>query len=366
MSNYPRHRTGIEGNGAGRNERPVVRPLLPENAVRGGEPDIAPQVLESLEILSEACGRNLVGVVFFGSVLVGTSPSADSAADLFVVVDDYERFYRDIHSVLPAARRASIMAALNRIMPPNIIYLRDPRGLRAGAKCFVINREDFSEGLSPGSRDHFCRGRLVQRVHIVYARSPRDHDDIEEELEIARRVAVEWVPNYLPERFTVLEFCLRMLEVSYAKEIRPESRSRVREVFAAQQSYFRLMYGRILEEAVAAGKLRRVDGAYSRAERPGFSDRWSWRVFFAKSKMRATLRWFKYMLTFDDWLDYIVRKAERRTGIHLELTKAERRFPAILLWPKLFAVLGAMGAKRPPVPKETDQAARDKDSGGSD
>ncbi|MEJ2723010.1 MAG: hypothetical protein P8181_18020, partial [bacterium] len=177
----------------------------------------------------------------FGSVLVGTSPTPDSAADLFVVVDDYKRFYRDLHSRLPAARRASIMAALNRVMPPNIIYLRDPGWLRAGAKCFVINRADFAESLSPAARDHFCRGRLVQRVQVVYARSPADRDAIEEELEIARRESVDWVPLYLPERFDVLQFCLRMLEVSYAKEIRPESRSRVHEVFDAQKSYFRLM-----------------------------------------------------------------------------------------------------------------------------
>ncbi|MEJ2723009.1 MAG: hypothetical protein P8181_18015, partial [bacterium] len=95
------------------------------------------------------------------------------------------------------------------------------------------------------------------------------------------------------------------------------------------------------------GKLHRGDGRYSLAERPTFSDRWMWGVFFWKSKVRATLRWFKYMLTFDDWLDYIVRKAQRRTGVHLELTQAERRFPVVLLWPKLFAVLRVMGGRKP-------------------
>jgi hypothetical protein len=114
------------------------------------------------------------------------------------------------------------------------------------------------------------------------------------------------------------------------------------------------MYGRILEEAAAAGVLSAIDGGFAPSSPPGFSERWTWRVFFAKSKWRATLRWFKYMLTFDDWLDYIARKAERRTGIHLELTQAERRFPAILLWPKLFAVLGAMRSKRPPGAKEPE------------
>jgi hypothetical protein len=236
------------------------------------------------------------------------------------------------------------MAALNRVLPPNVIYLRDPGDLRAGAKCFVISRQDFAKGLSENAKDHFCRGRLVQRVQIVYARTSRLREEVETALEAARRASVDWVPLYLPESFTVLDYCLRMLEVSYRSEIRPESSSRVREVFEAQTSYFRLMFGRILEEAVAEGRMTTADDRYRLAGRPSFATRCFWRTFFAKSKTRATLRWLKYMLTFDDWLDYIARKAERRTGVHLELTKAERRFPIILLWPKVFRVLKAMGS----------------------
>lgn len=336
-------RTHGDGNG----RKNVVRALRPE-APGGDRPasgDVAPQVAESLKIIIDACGANLAAVIFFGSVLVGTSPSQDSAADLFVVVEDYERFYRDIGSRLPQARRASIMAALNRMLPPNVIYLKDPGALRAGAKCFVISRKDLSLGLSREARDHFCRGRLVQRIQIVYSRDSQVREEIETGLETARRVALEWVPLYLPGPFTVLEFCLRMLEVSYAGEIRPESKSRVLEVCNAQKSYFRLMYGRLLGEAAAEGYLEREEeDAYKRSKPPSFREKLEWRLFFVQSKMRATLRWFKYMLTFDDWLDYIARKAERRTGVRVELTKSERRFPALLLWPKLFRVLKAMGS----------------------
>jgi hypothetical protein len=66
-----------------------------------------------------------------------------------------------------------------------------------------------------------------------------------------------------------------------------------------------------------------------------------------RSKFRATLRWFKYMLTFDDWLDYIARKVERRSGVRIELTKSERRLPIIFLWPKAFRVIRAMRDNEP-------------------
>ncbi len=304
--------------------------------------EVVPQVRESLDILADACGANLVAVIFFGSVLVGTSPTQDSAVDLFVIVEDYKRFYRDLGSRLPAARSASVMAALNKVLPPNIIYLRNPGDLRVGAKCFIMDRDGFAKGLSRDSDDHFCRGRLIQRVQIVYARSDDVREEIEHALEDARRVALEWVPLYLSRTFSALEFCRRMLEVSYRGEIRPESRSRVRDVFGAQKTYFLLMFGRLLEDGVASGRLERAGDEYRLPHKPRISTSLWWRFFFFKSKARATLRWGKYMLTFEDWLDYVARKAERRTGVRLELTQAERRLPALLLWPKLFRVLKAM------------------------
>jgi hypothetical protein len=341
-------RSQREGRRVAAGARRSVVPLPRRDAHGGqqaGAPDVVPQVRESLDILTEACGANLFGVVFFGSVLVGTSPTQDSAADLFVVVEDYKRFYRDLGSRLPAARSAGVMSVLNKVLAPNVIYLRNPGDLRAGAKCFVIDREGFEKSLSRGARDHFCRGRLIQRVQVVQARSEEAREAIENALESARRVALEWVPLYLPRTFGPLDFCRRMLEVSYRGEIRPESRSRVQEVFEAQKTYFLLMFGRLLEGAVAAGQLERAGNEYRLPHKPGVSARAWWRFFFFRSKVRATLRWFKYMLTFEDWLDYIARKAERRTGVHLELSKAERRFPVLLLWPKLFRVLKAMRSR---------------------
>jgi hypothetical protein len=310
-----------------------------------GALDVVPQVRESVDILTDSCGTNVTAIVFFGSVLVGTSPTQDSAADLFVIVEEYKRFYRDLGSRFPAARSAGMMSALNRALPPNVIYLRNPGDLRAGAKCFIVSRADFAYAMSSESRDLFCRGRLTQRVQIVYARSEEAQDEVEQQLEGARRSALEWVPLYLPPRFDTFDYCFRMLEVSYGAEIRPEARSRVREVFEAQKTYFLLMFERLLEEGVADGTLKRVDGKYALAENPTRSTRLRWKCFFVQSKMRATLRWGKYMLTFEDWLDYIARKTERRTGVSLELTKAERRFPALLLWPKLLRVLKAMHSR---------------------
>ena len=163
-------------------------------------------------------------------------------------------------------------------------------------------------------------------------------------LDDARRRSMEWVPLYLPETFTVRDYCIRMLEVSFAGEIRPENKARLWEVFDSQQAYLRLTYGRVIQDAASDGRLSRRGERYRLATRPSIVKRMHWRFYFQRSKVRATSRWGKYMLTFDDWLDYIARKAERRTGVPLELTKAERRLPALLLWPKVFRVLKAVRA----------------------
>lgn len=325
--------------------RDVVRPLPGANSAAPDQ--VPPEVRDIVELLGEACGRNLVCVVFFGSRLLGTSPGEGSAADLFVVVENYLRFYESIGSRLPTSRHSGIMASLNRVLPPNIIYLNDPGGLRAGAKCFIVTEGDLAHGLSADAKDHFFRGRLSQRVHIVHARSGKDRVAMERRIEAARYLTLDWVPLFLRGTFSVPEYCQRMLEVSYAAEIRPEARSRVAEVFNAQSSFFRLAYDRVLQEAVEEGDLVAEGDRYRVAKQASWRRRWRVGHFFRRSKFRATMRWFKYMLTFDDWLDYIVRKVERRSGVRIELTRSERSFPIIFLWPKALRVIRAMRGNDP-------------------
>jgi hypothetical protein len=332
---------------------PLVRPFPRSGATPADL--IPPEVRDIVLLLQESSGRNIVGVIFFGSRLVGTSPGEASAADLFVVVENYLMFYESIGTRLPAARHSGIMAALNRTLPPNIIYLNDPGGLRAGAKCFIVSEGDLALGLSPDAKDHFFRGRLAQRVHIVYARSERDRQALETRIDAARHLTLAWVPLYLKGPFGLMDYCRRMMEISYAAEIRPEAASRVREVIEAQVSFFRLVYARVLQSGVRDGILAAEGDMFRLAKKPGWRERWRIGHFFRRSKARATLRWFKYMLTFDDWLDYIVRKIERRSGERVELTRAERRFPVIFLWPKAFRLIRAM--------RETDRRRAAPDGG---
>jgi hypothetical protein len=214
----------------------------------------------------------------------------------------------------------------------------------AGAKCFVISERDFAASLSDRCPDHFVKGRLTQDVGVIDAKSDERRRWVESLLQGARRSALDWVPSFLcaggsGASFTLEEFCMTMLRISYAHEIRPEPPARVREVYDVQRAFFDRVYGAILEDGASRGVLERDGDRYRMRRRPGVWTRLGWAAHFRRSKMRATLRWLKYTFTFDDWIDYLIRKVERRTGMVVEVTALERRLPFLLLWPKVFRVL---------------------------
>jgi hypothetical protein len=299
-------------------------------------------VAACLRRLEEAVGDQLVGVIFFGSRLLMTSPDRHSAADLFVVVDDYGTFYPRLREGGLVRGRAWWLATLNRWLAPNVLSIDPGEGPGPACKCFVIDRGSFARAMSSGARDHFCRGRLTQTVSIVHARDQAARDEIANHLQRAREDSLIWVPDLLPSRFTVVDYCLAMMSASFAAEIRPEAGDRVLEVFDAQREPLGSAFELLLREKGPDHGLV-VDGAGFRMERRRSGPaRLRQRLWFSHSRVRATLRWTKYVQTYEGWLDYIVHKVHRRTGLGLQLTDAERRWPFLLLWPKFFRVLIAL------------------------
>jgi hypothetical protein len=310
---------------------------------------VADALAEELEALAGGGAR---AILLFGSRLAGTAPSPHSAYDLVLIVDAYRPFYERLHALGRHRRGPATLTALARVLPPNILAF-DP-GLPDGqiAKVMILTAGDFARALSPRAPDHFLRGRLVQRVAVLRARDAGVREEVERLLANARRDVLRWAAPWLPERFAATDLARRMLEVSYAGEVRPESAGRVAAVFEAQRPYLEETYGAVLADAERRGTVVRVPGddgdgpAWRLAAPPGAAGRAGWRLYFARSKIRATTRWLKHVATFDDWVTYIQRKVERRTGIRVEVTPLERRFALILLWPKALGVLRELRRSR--------------------
>jgi hypothetical protein len=174
----------------------------------------------------------------------------------------------------------------------------------------------------------------------VYAADADAEQAVLDGLASSHRLTFAWARPWLPERFDVEGYCRTMLSVSLAQEIRPEPEGRAAALFEAQRDDLLPVYAVLLEELAAAGRLRSLGGGqYALARRAGLLERLRARIYFAWSLARATARWAKYVVTFDDWLDYIVRKAERHSGQAIVLDARERRFPLLFLWPRLVRYL---------------------------
>lgn len=289
--------------------------------------------------LRETGGDCLVAVLAYGSRLVSASPDRHSAWDLIVVVDGYGAFYRALSDGGYTARSAGLLATVSRVLAPTVIAFWPTPPDGPLAKCLVFSRTDFQRELGPRRLDHFCLGRMAHHISVVHARDPEAAAWIEELVAGARRMVLDWTLPFLEGSFSVDDFCRRMLEISYAGEIRPERGGRAGAVYEAQRETLRAIYTPILEAEVASGVLERSNGKY-RAARPASSvAQLRLNAYFGISKARATTRWVKHMLTFDSWFPYIVRKVERRTGMTFEITPLERRFPFPLLLPKALRVL---------------------------
>jgi hypothetical protein len=162
---------------------------------------------------------------------------------------------------------------------------------------------------------------------------------VEEQLDGARGRVLDWLAPYLDRTFDAESAGRRLLEVCYRGEFRPEARNRADTIFEMQRTHFQEHLGAVLDRQVDAGWLQRVDGGYRLAQPVPLRIRGRWRRHFQRSKVRVTARWLKHVTTFDNWLPYIVRKVERRTGMKIELTRWERRIPIVFLWPRVVRVL---------------------------
>lgn len=307
-----------------------------ERARAGGdapEQATSPAAVDLAAAVARVGGEAVRAIVFFGSRRTGTPTDPHSGYDFFVAVSDYAPFYEALARAGAYRRSPGLAASINAVLAPNQVRVRE--GERT-AKCAVIQLATLVRETGPRRHDHFCAGRLFQPASVVYAADDQARTTAETALAEARRVTLDWARPWLPESFDAEEFCHRALQVSMRHEIRPEPAGRAEALWTAQRAQQVAAFAPVLVEATARGALREVaPGRFALGRPVGLGERARLWAFFQRSRLRATLRWAKYVVTFDDWLDYIVRKAERHTGQRIELTARERRWPLVFLWPRV-------------------------------
>jgi hypothetical protein len=312
-------------------------------------PETDATLVAAMDRLAAAAGDTLDGCVFFGSRRTGAAKAnAWSAYDLFAVVTAYRPFYESLRRAGLSGKSPRLLGLVSRFLPPTQISVafRDPE---MHAKVSVIRRDAFARETSSGRRDHFTIGRLFQPTRILAARSAEAREGLLAAVVSAHAETWRWSRPWLPPSFTADEYGRRVLEVSMSWEVRPEPPGRAAALWEAQRDAQRPVFEALLRDLGSAGVVART--AVAGTDPDAAVVAWApvhplraledlrLRFYFTSSMLRATARWAKHVLSFEGWLDYIVRKVSRHTGQPIELTARERRWPLVLLWGRVFRYL---------------------------
>ncbi len=284
-------------------------------------PELAPYIKEFNSLFKES----LLAVVFYGSRLSAETAKPDSLLDFYVVVTRYGKAYGG------NAKKT----LLNKFLLPNVFYL-PPKDGRSGAKYCVISSDDLKRETGERASDLYQLGRFCKRIAPIWTKSGGELEKLAQIQASALLRAGELTLASLPSAFKPRDFMRELLALSYEADFRVEAEDKIDKLYASQESFYDKAALLILSELGAEplsvdGRLRSnplsAARAYKLNKKRG--------RLLAKSRRRAVARWFKYMLTFEGWLDYVVAKAERASGEEIKLSPRERKYPLIFLWPRV-------------------------------
>lgn len=297
--------------------------------------------------LARAFGPTTRAIIHYGSHAQRSDARPESAHDFFIIVERYADAYRSLAASGGTTVRPRLAALLNHVLPPNVVAVTE-RDVEPPlhAKCAILSVDDLRRACSRRARDHFTQGRLFQQVQLVWTSDPAARAVVVGALLEARARTFEWGRPYLPAGFDAETYCRVLLDTSYAAEIRPEGRERVVALIGAQRETVVRMYDALLQHLAAKRIVAKHGKVYTDLHPPGRWAKFRAAMYFRRSKRRATARWLKYIVLYDDWLDYILLKVARRSGVSVELTARERRWPLIFLWPKAIRYLRSRPQRR--------------------
>jgi hypothetical protein len=269
------------------------------------------------QVLSELrtrCGEHIQTVLLYGSYLRGVR---DTLLDFYVVVDGYR-----------GALGSPVSALAARALPPNVYYLSVGEGAdRVRAKYAVVTMGQLRRQAASGLHPYFW-ARFAQPARIVYARGAADEAALLQVIEQCVQTFVRRIAPTLKGEFTGREFWARGFALTYRSELRSESSGRSDAIIEHDPGYYDEMLA-----AVADGPHLVRAGTRYRAVRPRASAAVGWACVIALGKFLSVGRLVKGALTFDDALDYILWKVERHSGVRVEASARQHRYPLIFAWP---------------------------------
>jgi len=302
---------------------------LPDSLVSGvesiGSRDVSADFSIFVEELKSRFESSLDAIILYGSCLRSYEID-DGIVDFYTVVDDYSNAYQEHY-----------LRYFNTWLPPNVFYLEVSRQEQTfRAKYAVISMTDFEKGNQYWFHSYLW-ARFAQPVRLLYVRNETIRQRVYHSL--AHAVVAFLSPTITalgPRVITVEEIWVKGLTLTYAAELRPERKSRARQLAELNLDD----YTKLTEHALPflVGILEKLPEEHqgqsryrcltNEAECRNSLRRWRLRRW--QGRVLSVLRLIKATFTFRDSIDYAAWKIERHTGIRIEVTPELRRHP--VLW----------------------------------
>ena len=267
-----------------------------EGAPMDGKP-VDDAVARLVADLLERYGERVDAIVLYGSYLRGV---ADAMPDLYVLLNGWPAQPR-LHRWLGAA------------LPPNVLNLHFDNPRSGRAKVSVLTMAQLKRAVT-GDRHPYFWARFAQPCQRLHCRN----QDVAAQLDFVavrsvERLMDEVPPNPAPE--TSAAFWMAVFARTYAAEFRSEGQRKRAALYAANQGH----YDRLFQARQASATSQRGSQA--------------WPLALAVGKLLSLLRIVKSALTFEDAVDYMLWKVERHSGVRLDVTERQRRYPLLFAWP---------------------------------
>ena len=278
-----------------------------------------PGVLALLDVIRQRHGDALDAVLVYGSYLRG---KRDTLLDFYILLRDF--------STLPSAWQGPAC----RLLPPNVYQIHVGSGAEASrAKCATLLLSQFERALAGDFHSYFW-ARFAQPSGVLFCRDEAIRGRLTQAIGTATRSFVGRVVPMLPAQFSGADLWVRGLGLTYRCELRTEDPAYSRGLFDANAAYLNaltnaLADGHLGYRPVAGATDVYVSDAATALRRRTAAAWWLRRL---QGKFLSAARIIKAALTFDDPLDYLLWKIERHSGVHVEPTSRQRRYPLIFAW----------------------------------
>ncbi len=280
-----------------------------------------------LEEIRQTHGDSLLAVLVYGSWLRG---KRDTMLDFYVLVEDYK--------TLDSAWQGWMCG----LLPPNVYHIHNKSdaageaGHEVRAKYALLTLNRFHHAMKNDFHSYFW-ARFAQPCEVLYVRDDKTQAVLTDAFKCASFTFVRRVVPAIGDRFRSADLWTRGLALTYQCELRTESNNRGESIYSYNPGYYDNITRSIAHQSAAYSNAD-LDNTYcnqtgSAARRFSTLTWWLRRL---QGKLLSMLRLCKAVFTFNEPLEYLLWKIERHTGLYIEPSQRQLKYPLIFAWPLLW------------------------------